>query len=86
MMPFFKEQVHSSAMIKHSLSIIRQAVDHLNHNQVPVVTFNQPLYAIAKKVQWIWPESYGERKFIVMFRGLHIELTALKALGKMVGQ
>ena len=54
----------------------------LNPDQIPVVAFDQPLFAIAKKIQWLWPERFGEDKFVIMFGGLHIELTALKALGK----
>ena len=69
-------------MIKHSLTVIEKAVTMLNPNQTPVVAFDQPLFALAKKVQWIWPQTHGEDKFVIMFGGLHIELTALKALGK----
>ena len=36
---------------------------------------NLPLYAIAKQIQWKWPEMYGN-----MFGGLHIEMTALRTL------
>ena len=50
MMPVFKEQAHSPAMIKHFLSILNKAVKLLNQNQVPVVAFDQPLYALAKKL------------------------------------
>lgn len=82
MLPLFKEQAHSPAMIKHSLTVIQKAVAHLNPNQIPVVAFDQPLYAIAKKIQWCWPDTFGDKEFIIMFGGLHIELTALKALGK----
>ncbi len=68
-------------MIKHSLDIVRKAVQHLNAGQTPVVTLDQPLYAIAKQIQWKWPEMYGGDKFVVMFGGLHIEMAALKTLG-----
>ena len=47
-------------MIKHSLDVIGKAVEHLNQNQSPVVTFGQPLYALAKQIQFKWPEKYGE--------------------------
>ena len=80
MMPLFKEQAHSPAMIKHSMTIIQKAMKMVNHNQVPVIAFDQPLYAFS--MQWIWPDTYGDEKFVIMFGGLHIELTALKALGK----
>ena len=42
---------------------------------------DQPLYAVAKQVQWNWKDSYGENKFVIMFGGLHIELAFLKVIG-----
>ena len=33
---------------------------------------DQPLYTLAKQIQWSWPASYGEDWFVVMFSGLHI--------------
>ena len=54
---------------------------HLNPGQVPVLACDQPLYAIAKKIQWTWPEKYGEDKLFIMLGGLHTELAALKAIG-----
>ena len=53
-------------MVKHSMDIVRKAVQYLNAGQTPVVTFDQPLYTIAKQIQWKWPEIYGEDKFVVM--------------------
>ena len=50
-------------------------------DQTPVVTFDQPLFALAKQIQWKWPEEYGEEKFVILFGGLHIEMAALKTLG-----
>ena len=49
--------------------------------QTPVVTFDQPLFALAKQIQWKWPQEYGEQKFVVVFGGLHIEIAALKTVG-----
>ena len=49
--------------------------------QTPVVTFDQPFYAIAKQIQWKWPEMYGEDKVVVTFGGLHIEMAALGTPG-----
>ena len=68
-------------MIKHSLHVIKSAIEHLNPGQTPVVTFDQPLYALAKQIQWKWRENYGKDKFVIMFGGLHIEMAALKTLG-----
>ena len=68
-------------MIKHSFCVIKSAVEHLNPGQTPVIAFDQPLYALAKQIQWKWPNDYGEDKFVVMFGGLHIEMAALKTVG-----
>ena len=36
------------------------------------MTVDQPLYAIAKEIQWSWPSTYGEEKYVVLMGGLHI--------------
>ena len=65
-------------MIKHSMIIVKEAVQHLNPGQKPVLAADQPLYAIAKQIQWTWPTTLGEDHFVVMFGGLHIEMAILK--------
>lgn len=60
------------------MDVIKSAVEHLN---AAVLTFDQPLFALAKQIQWKWPEKYGEDKLAVMFGGLHIEMAALKTIG-----
>ena len=81
LLPLFHENAHTVAMIKHSMDVVKKAVQNLNDKQTPVVAFDQPLYAIAKQIQWRWPSMYGEEKCVVMFGGLHIEMAALKTLG-----
>jgi len=68
-------------MIKHSMDVVRNAVQHHNPGQIPVVTFDQPLFALAKQIQWKWPQEYGEQKLVVVFGGLYIEMAALTTLG-----
>ena len=63
------------------MDVIKRAVEHLNPGQVPVLTVDQPLFAIAKIIQWNWPESYGEDKFVVLLGGLYIEMATLATLG-----
>jgi len=55
----------------------------LNREQTPVVTADQPLYALAKQILWQWP-GYGEDKLVVMFGGLHIEMAPLRSLGTLL--
>ena len=44
----FAEAAHSIAMIKHAITVVMKAVEHLNPGQAAVVSFDQPLYALAK--------------------------------------
>ena len=43
-------------MIKHGIDVQKWAIQYLNPGQIPVTTFDQPLFALAKLVQWKWPE------------------------------
>ncbi len=81
LMPLFRDNAHSVAMVKHGMDIIIKATLHVNPGQVPVLTVDQPLYAIAKEMQWSWPDQYGEGKYVVLMGGLHIEMALLNVLG-----
>ena len=78
LLPLFMDSAHSTAMIKHAMSVVQAAVNHLNPGQIPVLAADQPLFAIAKQIQWTWPNRFGEDNFVIMFGGLHIEMTVLK--------
>ena len=78
LLPLFTERAHSVAMIKHSMNIVQAAIQNLNPGQVPVLTADQPLFALAKQIQWTWPNQFGESLFVIMFGGLHIEMAILK--------
>ena len=69
------------AMIRHSMDVIKQAVQELNPSLLPVITLDLPLYSIAKRIQWNWPEKYGENHFVIILGGLHIEMAGLKVIG-----
>ena len=56
------------------MNVLKQAITFLHPGQVPVIALDQPLVALAKMVQWKWPETHGEDKYVVMFGGLHIEM------------
>ena len=77
--PLFKE-AKSAAIIRHSFNVVNNAVRHLNPGQIPIIGFDQPLYALAKLIEWYWPDAYGEDTALVMFGGLHVEMTTLKAI------
>ncbi len=84
LLPLFYEKAATLSMIKHGMNIQQQITDYLNPGQIPVTTFDQPLFALAKAVQWCWPESHGEKKHVVMFGGMHIEMALWKTLGDLL--
>ena len=68
-------------MIRYGLDIIKTAVDYLNRGQLPVIAFDQPLYALAKLVQWNCKENYDKKCFVIMMGPLYIEMADLKTIG-----
>ena len=87
LLPLLRDPAHSVATVRHVVDQIKQTVSFLNPGQVPIMTADQPIYAVAKQVQWHWPEQYGDigdDKFIIMFGGLHIEMAALKSIGSLL--
>lgn len=84
LMPLLQEQAHSVATIKHAMDKVKEVTSFLNPRQTPVMACDQPLFVLAKQIQWEWPEIYGEDRFVVMFGGLHIEMAAFKLLGDLL--
>ena len=81
LLPLFQDSAHSLPMIHHGMTVVKQAVQFLNPGQTPVLACDQPLFALAKEIQWKWPESFGEDQMVIMLGGLHIEMTCLKTIG-----
>ena len=77
LLPLFNDKAATPSMVKHSMAIQRQATQ-LNPGQIPVTVCDQPLFAIAKFVQWKWPVTYGKEVRIVMLGGLHKEMALWK--------
>ena len=57
LLPLFIDSAHSVAMLRHSMDVTKAAVQYLNPGQVPVLTADQPLFAILKGIQWTWPAT-----------------------------
>jgi len=43
---------HLVTMVKHSMEVVRAAVQYLNPGQIPVLSADQQLYALAKQIHW----------------------------------
>ena len=50
LLPLLYNAALSEAMIRHSMDVVKMAVDILNPKQVLIITLHQPLYAIAKRI------------------------------------
>ena len=79
LMPLFLECAHSVAMIKHSMNVVKAATEYPNPGQITVM--DQPLFAIAKIIQWNFTATHGEDTYFIMAGGLYIEMTAFKVIG-----
>ena len=66
------------------MQLIEKVTNFLNPGQTPVLVIDQPLYAIAKTIQWNMPDRFGENKFVIMLSGLNIEMGFLALIGSFV--
>ena len=74
MLPLFTESSNNPAMVWHGMKIISQATNYINPGQTPVMEVDQPLFTLAKQLQWNFPQSeIGEDSFLVTLGALHIE-------------
>ena len=46
-----------------------------------MVALDASLYVLAKYIQWNWPQTHGEDKYVAMLGGLHIEMTIWNTYG-----
>ena len=81
MLPLFKDNSKSIIMMRHCMDVIKVAVQSVNPGQTVVITADQPLYALLKEIQALWPDTHGEDHFVLILGGLHIEMAALKLPG-----
>ena len=60
MLPPFRESAHSPMMVYHGMKVIICAVtNHINPGQNPVMVVDQPLFTLAKKMQWKYLDELG---------------------------
>lgn len=74
LLPLFYVKAATPVVIKHGMDVLKRKMKFLNPSQIPVIALDQPLFALAKMVQWRWPETHVEEKYVVMFGGLHLEM------------
>ena len=77
----FHEKARTHVIILHAMEIVENATKCLDERQTPVIAMDQPLYALAKEIQWSSSMPYTEENYVVVLGGLHIEMCVLKVLG-----
>jgi len=82
LLPLLRNHVQSPATVRHLMNVIKHITTTVNGCQVAVITADQPVYAVAKYVQWKYPDLYGENKIVLMMGGLHIEMAVQNLIGK----
>lgn len=80
LLPLFYEKAATVAMMKHGMFVVKEATEFLNPGQIPVTICDQPLFAIAKVIQWNWLATHGENVHIVMLGGLRIEMVLCRTM------
>ena len=63
MLPPFRESAHSPMMVYHGMNVICAVTNHINTRQNPVMVVDQPLFTLAKKIQWLYSDELGENIF-----------------------
>ena len=82
LLPLFQECSTEPSMVYHAMILIKRSTEVLNPTQIPVMTCDQPIYAIAKQSQWNGLDpTICEGRFFVMLGGFHIKKSSLKLIG-----
>ena len=68
----------------HVMKVTKAPIDLVNPGQIPVLTMDQPLFTLGKRIQWQQPDVFGEDKFVIMMGPLHIEMALFKTIGDFV--
>ena len=51
LLPLLRDQAHIVSTIRHAMEKVKEVVSNLNLKQTPVITADQPLFALAKQIQ-----------------------------------
>ena len=74
MLPLFTESPNNPAMVWHGMKVIHQETNYINPGQTPVMEADQPLFTLAKQLQWKNPQTeLGEDSFLVTLGAMHTE-------------
>ena len=79
LLPRIPESVNSHAVVRHCMMQVKKITNTLNPQQRPVITADQPVYALCKQVQLMCPKEFGA--FFCKMGDLHIEMAFMSVIG-----
>ena len=79
LLPFITELVTAPATVRNTANMVKAITENINPGQPVVITADEPVYALGKQLQWIFPDEF--RDFVWMLGPLHIEKNFIKAIG-----
>ena len=79
LLPLLADKVTEPSTVRHVMAVLKNITENMNPGQNPVITCDQPVYALSKQIQWLYPDEFNN---IVMFMGpMHIEQAFMGAIG-----
>ena len=66
-------------MVRHYITVICKIIEHINPDQNPEITGDQPVNTLGKHVQFMYSIQFD--KAIWMMVSLHIETAFISAIG-----
>ena len=84
LLPVFPNPSTDPTMLCHAMVHMIKITIFFNPGQTAVMTFDGPLYILAKKLQWTYPELVGEDKLLLLPGGLHIEKLWWETIGSLL--
>ena len=83
-LPMINKEVHRLDTMYHVMNLNKKITNFLNPSETPVNTCDQPVYALTKTIQWMYPETLGSGKYLSILGGFHIEQSALVMHGEII--
>jgi len=85
LLPLFDEKSTDPSMVYHAMLLVKNSTDYVNPGQTAVMTCDQPIYAVAKQLQWSTAHpKISEDNFFLLLGGLHLEKSCLKLVGEVL--
>ena len=57
LLPFFIEPVTAPATVCHAANMVKAITENVNPGQLVVITADQPVSALGKQLQWVFPDE-----------------------------